>query len=329
MSTRNVARRSRRADRARPTPDLEGARETADRDEGIRAEWRSLRALVGRTGVRGIIGDVYRLFMANNLLTYASAIAFQTLFALITLSFTGLALLGFLELEEVWRRDLAPQIADRTSDAAFTVIDNAVSRVLSSQRGFWLTLGAALAVWNVSSGVRGAMGAVDDIYDVRSSRSLVSRLAVSIGLAVPLSLLFVGAVVAAQLTPRLVRGLDPGAAASLGARVAGWVLAVALLTVAVWLLVRFAPSRRQPASLVSVASLLIVGFWLVASLAFGLYATTIASYGTVFGGLAVAFVLLVYISISSIAFLAGIQADAYLRGSGTRPGPADGGSERP
>jgi membrane protein len=208
--------------------------------------------------------------MDNNLLTYASAIAFQTLFAIITLSLTGLALLGFFQLTEAWSQDLAPQVAERPSAAAFTVIDNTVTRVLSVQRGFWLTIGAALAVWNVSSGVRGAMGALDDIYGVREYRSLLQRLAVSIALAVPLSIVFVGAVTAAQATPRIVRELASGGAAATGSRYAGWALAVVCLTVAVWLLVRYAPSTQQPASLVSLASILIVGFWLVASLAFGL-----------------------------------------------------------
>jgi membrane protein len=293
-----------------------GPRATRDRPGGsnVRDEWRSLTDIVGERGVRAVVRDVAELFMGNNLLTYASAIGFQAIFALISLSFTGLALLGFLSLSELWTDEMAPEVADRTSSAAFTVIDDTVQRVLSSQRGFWLTIGAGLALWNVSSGVRAAMGALDDIYAAGERRSFLERISTSLAIAAPLSLLLLGAVVAAQLGPQITRWVFPGNGFDLAARFLGWALAVVLLTVAVWLLLRFGPSVRQPSSLVSLTALLVVSFWLVASLAFGFYATSIASYGSVFGSLAFAFVLLTYLSISTIAFLAGVQADAYLRG---------------
>jgi membrane protein len=247
---------------------------------------------------------------------------FQALFALICLSFTALAVLGFLDLRQVWTEDLAPEIADRTSPAAFTVIDDTVQRVLSSRRGFWLTIGAGLALWYVSSCVRAAMGALDEVYDVRERRSFFFGVAVSLAIAAPLSLLLLGAFAAAQLSPQIARWLLPVDGSGLGVRFLGWAVAVVLLTVAVWVIVRFGPSVRQPASLVSLASLLVVSFWLVASVAFGFYATSIASYGSVFGNLAFAFVLLTYLSISTTAFLAGVQADAYLRGIRADPSRA-------
>jgi hypothetical protein len=49
------------------------------------------------------------------------------------------------------------------------------------------------------------------------------------------------------------------------------------------------------------------------SIAFGLYATYVASYTSVFGHLASIFVLLLYRWLSGDAFLAGIQLDACVR----------------
>ena len=58
--------------------------------------------------------------------------------------------------------------------------------------------------------------------------------------------------------------------------------------------------------------------WIGMSILFGVYVTYIASYGSVFGNLASFFVLLLYVYASSIAFLAGVQADACLRLSSGR-----------
>ena len=48
-----------------------------------------------------------------------------------TLFVTGL--LGFFGLSEVWRSDIAPDLRDSVSNAAFTVIDDAVTMCSSSR----------------------------------------------------------------------------------------------------------------------------------------------------------------------------------------------------
>ena len=64
--------------------------------------------------------------------------------------------------------------------------------------------------------------------------------------------------------------------------------------------------------------MVVVVCWTVASTLFGLYATHVASYGTLLGGLAFVFVLMVYVYISAVTFLAGLQAAAYV-GEGSSP----------
>ena len=56
-----------------------------------------------------------------------------------------------------------------------------------------------------------------------------------------------------------------------------------------------------------------VGTWLLASVAFGFYATEIASYGSLFGSFASIFILLTYLYLTAIALLAGAEADAQVR----------------
>src|SRR5687767_679658 len=47
-------------------------------------------------------------FVANDLLTFASAISFQMLSSLVPLLLFAFGMLGFLQLEHVWRDQLAP-----------------------------------------------------------------------------------------------------------------------------------------------------------------------------------------------------------------------------
>jgi membrane protein len=92
-----------------------------------------------------------------------------------------------------------------------------------------------------------------------------------------------------------------------------WLLAACLLAIGVGLMVRFGSATRQPLPWVSLGTGLVLAAWILTSIAFGLYATYIASYGTVFGHLATFFVLLIYVYLIANAFLVGIQLDACVR----------------
>jgi hypothetical protein len=63
--------------------------------------------------VRPAVGTWTRLFARNNLLTYASAIAFQLFIALAILIFLAVALLKPLGAEHAWRATIAPALAAR------------------------------------------------------------------------------------------------------------------------------------------------------------------------------------------------------------------------
>ena len=63
----------------------------------------------------------------------------------------------------------------------------------------------------------------------------------------------------------------------------------------------------------SVGSALSVVSWVVCSLAFGVYITEVASYGSLFGSFATVFILLTYIYLSTIALLAGVEVDTQVR----------------
>src|ERR671928_1972538 len=111
---------------------------------------REARALKPREAWR----EILRGFHENDLLTYASAISFQVFFALIPLALLGLGLLGVFGLTDVWTSDVAPKLKANASPAAFTVVDQTVRQVLEQKQLFWATLGAAIAVWEVSGAMR-------------------------------------------------------------------------------------------------------------------------------------------------------------------------------
>ena len=60
--------------------------------------------------IRELTEDVVRSFQRNGLPNFASAMAFQTVLALVPCLLFLLALIGFLDLEEIWQEDVAPDV---------------------------------------------------------------------------------------------------------------------------------------------------------------------------------------------------------------------------
>jgi len=260
-----------------------------------------------KPAIRGLVDG----FDRNDLLLFASAISFQVLTALVPLMLFALGALGFFGLAGVWTQDVRPEIIDGVSAAALTIIDDTVEKVLGSAQLFWVTAGAAIATWQLSGAVRAVMEALNRVYGAEEDRSVGRRLAVSIALAVALLVLTFAAVGVVVFVP-LLDGNPPALVGAL-LFIGRWGVAAVLLGLAVGLLVHQGPDRGQPLGWVSAGAVRIVVLWMVMSAAFGLYLSSVASYGSIYGALATVVVLMAYLYASSLVFLAGIQLDALLR----------------
>jgi membrane protein len=249
----------------------------------------------------------------NDLLTYASAIAFQVMTTLIPIVLLVLSIMGFLELDDVWTKDLAPEVKKQVSPEVFTVLDDVARRTLGSKQVWWLTVGVVLTLWQVSGVARAVMGALSGIYGEGDDRSFVRRYATSFALGVAVAACVLGALVIVRFGTAILGLEQLGSLATAVMFVVRWGAALALLSTAVWLLLRFAPAHPGPQRWVSFGSALCVISWVVTSVVYGFYVKDVADYGSIFGSLASVFLLMTYLYLSTCAFLIGAQVDAIVR----------------
>jgi membrane protein len=249
---------------------------------------------------RRTLHALVQAFDEHDLLTYATAIAFNAIFAVIPLALFGLGLLGVLGAESVWTQHLAPDLRRQVSPDFFRVIDSSVRNVFRARQAFWVTVGAVLAVWEVSGAMRAVMTVLDRIYGVRRTRGRVERFRVSLLLSLAVTVLLVLAALVFELAPAVGSPL---------VTIARWPLAAALLLAALGAVVRWAPAEHRDWRWVTFGTGLVVVSWLVMSLLFGLYLRELADYGSIFGNLATVIVGFEYAYLSAIVFLAGLAVD--------------------
>jgi membrane protein len=281
-----------------------------DREGMITCLMADARALAPRAAIR----DIAHGFKENDLLTYASAISFQVFFALIPIALLAFGLLGALGLTDWWSTDAAKTVKENVSGPVYQVIDHTVRKILSQRQLFWVTLGAGLAVWEVSGAMRATMQVLNRVYGTEEQRSFWRKLWESIVLSIAVTLLLLLAAAVVKVGPPVAHSLfGNGALVTALAFLVSWGMAVGLLFAVVMLVVRFAPDTRRPVHWVTFGGLLVIAGWILMSLLYGFYITTIADYASIFGNLAVLMVTLSYIYLSAIVFLTGVQLDSLIR----------------
>lgn len=261
--------------------------------------------------------EVIGVFRDRDLLVETGALALRALLALIPVLLFTVGLLGFLGLEEVWRQDIAPDLKQSIGTTSFKFIDQAVIKVLSSKQLFWVTLGAVLAVWESSAIVRAGGKVLNRIYEVGEQRPAAREILVSL----PLGALGIVLVLAAAAVVRLGAIafddlLGSGLLAELSSFAVRWSIAAGLMLALVATMLRLAPEVERPPRSVGLGAALTVLAWALATLAFGFYLQTIASYSSFFGNLATVFVLVEYLYLVSFVFLGGVVVEVILTREG-------------
>jgi membrane protein len=257
--------------------------------------------------VRDTVQLLRAKFAEHELLTFASAIAFQVLKSIVPLTLLGLAILGAVGRRDVWRDHIAPALEKRFDKPVYRAIDFAAEKVFTHNSAGLIAFSALLTIWFVSSGVRGIMGAINHIYETDEQRPPWLRWLISVGLALCVVAGVVGAILLVLAVPK------PNGGWEIPVVIVRWAGAILAVTIAAGLLVRLAPAERRPKRWTSAGAVLVIVTWLVTTIVFRWYVDSIANFKTAVGQLTVFIVLMAYAYASSIVLLVGVEVDELLR----------------
>lgn len=261
--------------------------------------------------------ELRRRLQDHNLLTFASAIAFQCLIAAAALVFLGVALLRPLGLETVWTDHVGPVLDARLPGPIYGAIAYAEHTVTTHSSGDLLLFALVIVVWEVSGAIRCMMSALDRIHgcDGRQARGLVERFVISICLAVVVSLLLLGAIFTG-----LGGGTLPGWPGGTPGVLLRLLVGTSLVWAAVTAVLAVAPSERAGRlRWVTAGSATTVVGWVVASIAFRAYIGSVVSFGSPEGVLATVLLTTGYLYVCATIFLLGAELDDALIAGGGDP----------
>ena len=199
-------------------------------------------------------------------------------------------------------------------EGTFQVVQDQIARVVakgSSELGTTFLFGLALALWSANAGMKALIDALNAAYEEREKRRFIRlnllSLALTVGGIVGL-LSMVSVVVAFPLAIDYL-GLQP--LSQLIISLARWPLMFLMLMIALAVLYRFGPSRREARwKWLSIGSLSASVLWIAGSGALSWYLSSFGNYNATYGSLGAAIGLMMWMWMSAIIVLLGAELNS-------------------
>lgn len=253
------------------------------------------------------------------LMAFAGALAYGTVFAIVPILVLLILLLGIFQAEGLVARAMDELSLILPSDAT-KLIETQLRSVATTTSTSSFSLGAVAsigtALWGASGAMRRLMGALNVVHRVEETRSLIHKLLTSIALALGAILIIIVTLVTVVLgggfaeTVFGVIGL--GDTAAFIWQWARWPVLLLLVWLGIALAYRYAPAARQVGGVLTPGTIVATFGWLLFSAGFSWYVGSIGDMSATWGAVAGVIVFLLYLQYASLIVLVGALVDVEL-----------------
>jgi YihY family inner membrane protein len=264
-----------------------------------------------------VLKGTMKEFKKDELTDRAAALTYYGILALFP------ALLALISLLGIVGQSATQQVLDNIQKlapgAARDVLSNAVKQMQGNAGigSIMAIVGLVLAVWSASGYVAAFIRSANAVYDIPEGRPVWKVLPVRVGVTAVLMVLAVISAVIVVFTGGLARQV--GTALGVGDTfltvwsIAKWPVLVLLVTVMIAILYWATPNARvRGFRWITPGSFLALLIWMIASAGFALYVANFASYNKTYGTFAGVIIFLVWLWITNLAILLGLEFDAEL-----------------
>ncbi|MGD6747112.1 YihY/virulence factor BrkB family protein [Streptomyces sp. BH106] len=269
---------------------------------------RSWWAVLRRTG---------KEFLDDDLPDRAAALTYYGVLSLFPALLVLVSLLGVIG--ERATTGVLDNLRHLTPGPVRDLLDDAVRQLQDSggASGAVALVSLLVAVWSASRYVAAFIRTANAVYDTEEGRPVWKLTPLTVALTAALMVLLAMSsiiiVFTGPLAKRAGEALGAGDAALMTWNIAKWPVLLALVVLMVALLFWRAPNVRGPGfRWLSPGSFLAVLLWLAASGGFAVYVACFGSYNKTYGTLAGAIIFLVWLWLSNLALLLGLEFDAEL-----------------
>lgn len=264
-------------------------------------------------GWRDIAVRVFKNISRHNLSLVAAGLAMYALLSIFPALTAALSLYG-LFVTPAHAVEQINSLAGMLPAEGWKMVSQQLQEVASHTSGtLSISAGVALllALWSARSGMSSLMTATNIAYDEEEKRNLFWQVVLSLFFTLMTLLAVLVLLALGFAIPVVLNILGTSHWVKMTAEVLRWLLMWGFSVVALALLYRFAPSRRQAKwHWVTWGSAIAATLWVIGSLLFALYLQTFGSYQKTYGAVGSVVVLLLWFYLSSFFVMLGAEVNA-------------------
>ncbi|WP_079149000.1 YihY/virulence factor BrkB family protein [Streptomyces agglomeratus] len=264
----------------------------------------------------GVLKRTVKEFKEDNLTDWAAGLTYYGVLAIFPALLALVSILGLMGTSTI--RPLIDNLGSLAPGAARDILTGILEQLEGKQgrASIAMIIGIVIALWSASGYIAAFMRASNAVYDIGEGRpvwkTLPTRLGITIVVVVLLAVMAVGVVFTGDLAKKTGEILGIGDTAITVWNIAKWPVLVLLFMLIIALLYWAAPNVKRKLRWVSPGSFVAVIIWLIASAAFALYVANFSSYDKTYGSMAAIIIFLIWMWISNIAILLGLEFNAEL-----------------
>ncbi|MFG2753744.1 YihY/virulence factor BrkB family protein [Streptomyces xanthophaeus] len=264
---------------------------------------------------KAVLRGTVKEFKDDELADRAAALTYYGVLALFPALLVLVSLLGIAG--ESATKQVLDNLQKLAPGSARDVVNSAVQQLQGNAGvGSLLAIvGLAVAIWSASGYIAAFIRTANAVYDMPEGRPVWKVLPLRLALTVTLMILACASALIVVFSGSLAR--QAGTALGIGDTaltvwsIAKWPVLVLLVTIMIAILYWAAPNAKgRGFKWVTPGSFLALVIWMIASAGFAFYVANFASYNKTYGTLAGVIIFLVWLWITNLAILLGLEFDA-------------------
>jgi len=251
-------------------------------------------------------------FFKDNCLGMAAQLAYYFFFALFPALLVVLVVASYFTSDPEFVNNMFLLLRGLVPDEGLGIITAQLLKIRENQAGL-LTIGMLTALWSSSAAMTAIIDTLNSAYDIEEGRAWwrvrITAILLTVSVALFIVVSFALVLAGPALADRLAEWFGLGTAFTWGWKILQWPIIFVLVSTGIALVYYFAPDAEQDWIWLTPGSVAATALWLLASLGFKYYVSTLGSYES-YGVVGGVMVLMLWFYISGLVILIGAELNA-------------------
>ena len=252
----------------------------------------------------------------DDIFALASQLAYHLMLSFFPFLIFLVTLIGFIKLNS---NEVLDGLQRILPTAVFELTSTTIEEVINSQHTGLLGVSVILTIWSASSAFRGVTKGVNKAYNIQENRSFIKRAMIGMISVVALALAIISTLlmlVFGGLIGEILNKYLPFAyVIDFIWNILRYVIVIVMMIIIFAMIYKLTPAKRIKFKNVLPGAIVSTIGWLVVSLGFSFYVINFSHYSRFYGSIWTVFVLMIWLFITSIVFIFGVELNSILEKS--------------